>query len=51
MSIKEFMKSGTFVLVAFVLVVALVPFAAEQIGETTGLFAFPVRKTLAGWKL
>lgn len=48
MSIKEFMKSGTFVLVAFVLVVALVPFAAEQIGETTGLFDFPVTKWVKG---
>lgn len=48
MSIKEFMKSGTFVLVAFVLVVALVPFAAEQIGETTGLFDFPATKWVKG---
>lgn len=48
MSIKEFMKSGTFVLVVFVLVVALVPFAAEQIGETTGLFDFPVTKWVKG---
>lgn len=48
MSIKEFMKSGTFVLVAFVLVVALVPFAAEQIGETTGFFDFPATKWVKG---
>ena len=48
MSIKEFMKSGTFVLVVFVLVVALVPFAAEQIGETTGLFDFPATKWVKG---
>lgn len=48
MSIKEFMKSGTFVLVVFVLVVALVPFAAEQIGETTGFFDFPATKWVKG---
>lgn len=48
MSIKEFMKSGTFVLVVFVLVVVLVPFAAEQIGETTGLFDFPATKWVKG---
>lgn len=48
MSIKEFMKSGTFVLVVFVLVVALVPFAAEQIGETTGLYDFHVTKWVKG---
>ena len=48
MSIKELMKSGTFVLVVFVLVVVLVPFAAEQFGETTGLFDFPVTKWVKG---
>lgn len=48
MSIKELMKSGTFVLVVFVLVVALVPFAAEQIGETTGFFDFPATKWVKG---
>lgn len=48
MAIKDFFKSGTFVLVVFVLVVALVPFAAEQIGETTGLFKFPATKWVKG---
>lgn len=44
MSIKEFTKSGTFVLVILVAVVALLPFAVEQIGEATGLFGFPATK-------
>ncbi len=48
MSIKEFTKSGTFVLVVLVLIVALVPFAIEQIGETTGSFKFPVTKWVKG---
>lgn len=49
MGVREFTNSGTFIAVVFTLVVVLVPFGLEQIGETTGLFAFPVRKTLAGW--
>ena len=44
MSIKDFTKSGTFVLSVLLLVVVLLPFAAEQVGETTGLFDFPVTK-------
>ncbi len=48
MSIKEFTKSGTFVLVVFALVVLLVPFAVEQIGETTGFYSFPVTKKIKG---
>ena len=48
MSIKEFTKSGTFVLVALALVVALLPFAVEQIGDATGLFKFPAVKWVKG---
>ena len=39
MSIKEFTKSGTFVLVVLGLVVLLLPFGIEQIGEATDLSA------------
>jgi len=49
MSIKELMKSGPFVLAVLVLVVAFLPFAAEQIGETTGLFDFPATKWVKGF--
>ncbi len=49
MSVREFTKSGTFVAVVFALVVVLLPFGLEEIGETTGLFKFPVRKTISGW--
>lgn len=48
MSIKEFTKSGSFALVVLVLVVALLPFAAEQIGEATGLFDFHATKWFKG---
>lgn len=48
MAIKDLTKSGTFVLTVLALVTVLVPFAAEQIGETTGLFEFPVTKKLKG---
>ncbi len=48
MSIKELTKSGTFVLGVLVLVVLLLPFAVEQIGETTDLYSFPVTKRLKG---
>ena len=48
MSIKEFTKSGTFVLVVFVLVLGLLPFGLEQIGETTGIFTFPASKWVKG---
>ena len=48
MSIKEFTKSGTFVLVILIAVVALLPFAVEQIGEVTGLFGFPATKRVKG---
>lgn len=48
MSIKEFTKSGTFVLVALALVVGLLPFAVEQIGDATGLFKFPAVKWVKG---
>lgn len=49
MGIREFTKSGAFVATVFALVVALVPFGLEEIGETTGLFKFQARKTLLGW--
>jgi hypothetical protein len=48
MSIKEFTKSGTFVLIVLALVVVLLPFAAEQVGEATGLFDFPATKWVNG---
>lgn len=44
MAAKEFTKSGTFVIVVLLLVVLLVPFALEQIGDTTGLFRFQATK-------
>ena len=49
MSIKEFSKSGTFVIVLLALVVAGLPFALEQIGEATSLFKFPATKTVTRW--
>jgi hypothetical protein len=48
MSIKEFTKSGTFVLTVLVLVIALLPFAAEQIGDATGLFEIHPTKWIKG---
>lgn len=48
MSIKEFTKSGSFVAVVFAMVVVLLPFAVEQVGEATGLFAFPATKWVKG---
>lgn len=44
MSIKEFTKSGTFVLLLLAAVVGGLPFALEQIGESTGMFKFPTTK-------
>ena len=49
MGIREFTKSGGFVAAVFALVVVLVPFGLEQIGETTGFFSFPTTKTIRGW--
>ena len=49
MGVREFTKSGAFVAIVFALVVVLVPFGLEQIGETTGLFSFHVTKTVTGW--
>ena len=49
MGTGEFRKSGAFVATVFGLVVVLLPFALEQIGETTGFFDFPVMKTVKGW--
>ena len=46
MKIRELTKSGAFVAVVFALVLALLPFGVEQIGETTGLYSFPVTKRL-----
>ena len=48
MSVKEFTKSSTFVLVLLGVVVVGLPFGLEQIGETTGLFDFPVTKWVKG---
>lgn len=49
MGVREFTKSGAFVAIVFALVVVLFPFALEQIGDATGLFGFPARKTVVGW--
>ena len=49
MGAREFTKSGAFVATVFALVVVLVPFALEQIGEATGLFEFRVAKTVSSW--
>ena len=49
MGFREFTKSGAFVATVFALVVVLVPFGLEQIGEATDLFSFPVTKTIKGW--
>ena len=49
MGFREFTKSGAFVVTVFALVVVLVPFGLEQIGEATDLFSFPVSKTIKGW--
>ena len=49
MALRELAKNGVFVASVFALLLALVPFALEQIGETTGMFAFPASKTVKGW--
>ena len=49
MSIREFTKSGAFVVTILALVVVLVPFGIEEIGESTDWFRFPVKKTISGW--
>ena len=49
MGAREFTKSGAFVAMVFALVVALMPFALEQIGEATGLFEFRVAKMVSNW--
>ena len=49
MGIREFTQSGAFVATIFAILVVLVPLALEQIGDATGLFKFPVSKTIAGW--
>lgn len=48
MSIKNVTNSGTFVLTVLVLVVVLLPFAVEQIGEATNQFRFPATKWVKG---
>lgn len=48
MGIRDITKSGTFVVALFVLVAVLVPFVIEEIGDTTGLFDFPVTKRIKG---
>jgi len=49
MGIGGFMKSGGFVLTLLTVTVICVPFGIEQIGEATGLFRFPVTRTVKGW--
>ena len=49
MGFQEFTKSGAFVVTVLALVVVLVPFGLEQIGEATDLCKFPVTKTIKGW--
>ena len=49
MNFHDVTKSGTFVVLVFVLVLVLAPFGIEQIGETTDWFKFPVTKTVKGW--
>lgn len=48
MSIKDLKNSSAFVLTVLALVVVLMPFAAEHIGEATGLFDFPATKWVKG---
>ena len=48
MSFKELTKSSTFILTLLVLVVLLLPFGVEQIGEASGLFKFPATKWVKG---
>lgn len=48
MGIKRFFKGGTFVLVALFLVVALLPFAIEQVGETFEIYKFPATDWVKG---
>lgn len=49
MELREFTRSGAFVATVFLLVVGLAPFGLEEIGDTTGLFAFPATKTVKRW--
>lgn len=49
MGFREFTKSGAFVAIVFALVVVLLPFGLEQIGEVTGMFQFSVMKSVKGW--
>lgn len=49
MGVREFTKNGAFVAVVLALFMAFMPFALDQIGEATGLFRFPVMKTVRGW--
>ena len=49
MGIREITRSGAFVAAVLALVVVLLPFGLEEVGETTGLFKFPVKKTITGW--
>ena len=48
MSVKDLKNSGAFVVTVLALVVILLPFAAEQVGEATGLFDFPAMKWVKG---
>ncbi len=48
MAIKDLKNNSAFVLSMLLLVVALLPFAAEHIGDATGLFTFPATKWVKG---
>ena len=49
MGFREFTKSGAFVVLVFALVLVLVPFGIEQIGDATDWFKFPATKTIKEW--
>jgi hypothetical protein len=49
MGLGDFTKSGAFVATVFALVVVLMPFGLEQVGDATDLFKFPATKTIREW--
>ena len=49
MGMREFAKSGAFIATILVLLVVLLPFALDELGDTTGLFKFRAKKTIMGW--
>lgn len=48
MSVREFTKSTSFVVIVLLLVIVLLPFAAEQIGDATGLWSVHPGKWFCG---